>query len=172
MTDTTFRPNREQQARVAVTYDAKMQPAPNTILDTPEVVKHPVPAGGLYSTGADVARFYRMMLNHGELDGKRILSEKSVRVMTQTQTGDLQTGFVPGMSFGYGFAVVKHPEGVTAMLSPGSFGHGGAFATQSWADPQRDLFVILLIQRTGLPNGDASDMRRELQRLAVEAVKP
>ncbi len=76
------------------------------------------------------------------------------------------------MSFGYGFAVVKEPKGVTAMLSPGSFGHGGAFATQSWADPKRDLFVILLIQRTDLPNGDASDMRRDLQLLAAEAIKP
>ena len=76
------------------------------------------------------------------------------------------------MSHGLGFAVVREPQGVTAMLSPGSFGHGGAFGTQSWADPKRDLFVILLIQRTGLPNSDASQMRKEVQRLAVEALKP
>jgi len=88
------------------------------------------------------------------------------------QTGELKCGFTPGMGFGYGFGVVRQPQGVTAMLSPGSFGHGGAFGTQSWADPQRGLFVILLIQRTGLPNADASDMRRELQRLAVDALKP
>ncbi len=175
MKDTTFRPNREQQARSAVTYgikDGKLFPAPNTLLGTPELVKHPIPAGGLYSTGADLARFYRMMLNHGTLDGKRILSEESVKTMTQVQTGELKCGFVEGMSFGYGFAVVREPAGVTGMLSPGTFGHGGAFATQSWADPKRDLFVILLIQRTGLPNGDNSDMRRVLQTLAVEAVKP
>ena len=71
-----------------------------------------------------------------------------------------------------GFAVVREPQGVTAMLSPGTFGHGGAFGTQSWADPEAaGLFVILLIQRTGLPNADASEMRREVQRLAVEAYK-
>jgi CubicO group peptidase (beta-lactamase class C family) len=57
------------------------------------------------------------------------------------------------------------------MLSPGSFGHGGAYGTQSWADPKRDLFVILLIQRQGLPNSDASEMRGEFQRLAGEACK-
>src|SRR5262249_42347908 len=61
---------------------------------------------------------------------------------------------------------------VTAMLSEGTFGHGGAFGTQGWIDPKKDLFVILLIQRVGLPNADASDLRRELQTLAVGAIKP
>ena len=56
------------------------------------------------------------------------------------------------------------------MLSPGTFGHGGAFGTQGWIDPKQDPFVVLLNQRVGLPNGDASDMRRELQRLAAAAV--
>ncbi len=175
MKDTSFRPSREQLARVAGTYgvkDGQLVLAPNSILGPPTNSKHPIPAGGLFSTGADVARFYRMMLNGGTLDGKRILSEASVKTMTQVQTGELKCGFTPGMSYGFGFAVVQEPQGVTAMLSPGSFGHGGAFATQSWADPKRGLFVILLIQRTGLPNGDASEMRQEVQRIAVEALKP
>jgi hypothetical protein len=47
----------------------------------------------------------------------------------------------------------------------------GLSARKHWADPKRDLFVILLIQRTGLRNSDASPMRRELQRLAVDAIK-
>jgi CubicO group peptidase (beta-lactamase class C family) len=111
------------------------------------------------------------MLNRGALDGHRILSEKAVSEMTRTQTGDIKTGFVDGMSFGYGWAVVKEPKGVTAMLSPGTFGHGGAFGTQAWIDPKLDVFAILLIQRTGLPNADASPMRKALQELAVAAVK-
>jgi CubicO group peptidase (beta-lactamase class C family) len=57
------------------------------------------------------------------------------------------------------------------MMSAGTFGHGGAFGTQGWIDPKQDLFVILLIQRTGLPNADASAMRQALQDLAAEAVK-
>ncbi len=171
MKDTTFRPSKEQKQRQAGLYtikEGKLELVPDTL---PEEVKFPFPAGGLYSTGADIAQFYRMMLSGGTLAGKRILSPESVKVMTTVQTGELKAGFVPGMGFGLGVGVVRQPEGVTAMLSPGSFGHGGAFATQSWADPKRDLFVILMIQRTGLPNGDASEMRRELQRLAVEAVK-
>lgn len=175
MKDTTFRPNKVQLRRNAALYgskDGKLVPTPNAIIGPPEKMRHPIPAGGLYSTGADLARFYRMMLHGGALDGKRILTEETVQAMTRVQTGDLKCGFTPGMSHGLGFAVVREPQGVTAMLSPGSFGHGGAFGTQSWADPKRDLFVILLIQRTGLPNSDASKMRSELQRLAVEALKP
>jgi CubicO group peptidase (beta-lactamase class C family) len=175
MRDTTFRPSKEQKQRLAGLYavkEDKLVPVPDTVIGLPSEIKHPIPAGGLCSTGADMARFYRMMLSGGTLDGKRILSPESVQTMTSLQTGDLKTGFVDGMGFGFGFGVVRQPEGVTAMLSPGSFGHGGAFATQSWADPKRDLFVILMIQRSGMPNGDASEVRRELQRLAVEAIKP
>jgi CubicO group peptidase (beta-lactamase class C family) len=174
MKDTTFRPNQEQRRRLAELYDSKegkLTPTENPLIGRAEKARHPIPAGGLYSTGADMARFYRMMLNGGALDGERILTEQTVREMTRVQTGDLKCGFTPGTSFGLGFAVVRDPEGVTAMLSPGSFGHGGAFGTQSWADPKRDLFVILLIQCSNLPNSDASTMREDVQRLAVEACK-
>jgi len=175
MKDTTFRPSKEQLRRRAGLYgvkEGKLVLNPDTLIGLPEEIKHPIPAGGLSSTGADMAQFYRMMLSGGTLNGKRIVSPESVQTMTKVQTGDLKAGFGEGMGFGFGFAVVRKPEGVTAMLSPGSFGHGGAFATQSWADPKADLFAILMIQRTGLINGDASEMRRELQRLAVEAIKP
>jgi CubicO group peptidase (beta-lactamase class C family) len=174
MRDTTFRPSAEQLKRLAGMYgtkDGKLVANPGSLIGPPADSRHPIPAGGLYSTGADQARFYRMMLNGGQLDGKRVLSEASVKQMTKAQTGDLKAGFTPGMAHGLGFAVVRAPQGVTGMLSPGSFGHGGAFGTQSWADPHRDLFVVLLIQRTGLPNSDASEMRREVQRLAFEAIK-
>jgi CubicO group peptidase (beta-lactamase class C family) len=175
MKDTTFWPSKEQKKRIPTLCrrkDGKLIAAPGSRLGPPEGARHPIPAGGLYSTGADLARFYRMMLNGGALDGKRVLSAASVKAMTSVQTGELKCGFTPGMGFGYGFGVVREPEGVTGMLSPGSFGHGGAFGTQSWADPKRGLFVILLIQRADVGNSDASEMRREVQRLAVEAVKP
>jgi CubicO group peptidase (beta-lactamase class C family) len=175
MKDTTFRPTKTQMNRVAGLYsrkDGKLISMRNFLLGPPRNSRHPIPAGGLFSTGADVARFYRMMLNNGSLDGNKVLSAASVKTMTTVQTGDLKCGFTPGMGFGYGFAVVRKPEGVNKMLSPGTFGHGGAFGTQSWADPKKGIFVVLLIQRTDLPNADASDMRRELQKLAVAAIKP
>ena len=171
MTDTTFYPTEAQLKRLATTYgkdkSGKLIATPNTLIVLGTGTKHPIPAGGLVSCGADLARLYRMMLHGGTLDGKRILSEKSVAEMTRLQTGEIKTGFVEGMGFGYGWAVVREPKGVTEMLSAGTYGHGGAFGTQGWIDPANDVFVILLIQRTGLPNADASPMRRALQELAV-----
>ncbi len=176
MKDTTFYPNADQLARCAFTYGkdketGKLVLAKNNILDLPKDAKYPVPAGGLYSTGADLAKVYQMMLGKGTLGKTRILSPESVTAMTAVHTGDLTAGFTPGSGFGFGWAVVQKPTGVTEMLSPGSYGHGGAFATQGWIDPTQDLFMVLLIQRVGMPNSDASKMRHELQKLAVAAVK-
>ncbi|MBI4326610.1 MAG: serine hydrolase, partial [Chloroflexi bacterium] len=130
----------------------------------------PFPAGGLFSTARDLSRFYQMMLDGGSIKGQRLLSPAAVGQMTRPQTGDIKTGFVDGMSFGFGFAVVKQPAGVTAMLSPGTFGHGGANGTQSWADPQKDLILVLMVQRAGLPNADNSPVRRAFQEAAVAAI--
>lgn len=166
MVDTTFYPVESQLPRIPPVYDRKdgeLVPAASLILGLPAHPRHPVPAGGLYSTAADLARFYRMTLNGGVADGKQLISAASLAEMTKLQTGDLTCGFVPGMGFGYGFAFVREPQGVTAMLSPGTYGHGGAFGTQGWIDPQRGVFVILLIQRVGMPNADGSDIRREFQ---------
>jgi CubicO group peptidase (beta-lactamase class C family) len=174
MTDTTFYPTKEQRERVAITYaqkDGKLVAAANTLIDLPAGARYPIPAGGLYATGADLAKLYQMMLGQGTLGKVRILSPESVAAMTKVQTGELKTGFTEGMGFGFGWAVVRTPQGVTETLSPGSYGHGGAFGTQGWLDPHKDLFVILLIQRTGLANADASKMRQELQSLAVSALK-
>jgi CubicO group peptidase (beta-lactamase class C family) len=174
MADTTFYPTAAQLERLAVTYgkrDGKLVPTPNTLIALTEKPRYPVPAGGLFSTGADLAKLYQMMLSRGALNGTRIVSEAAVAAMTRVQTGDLKCGFVDGMGFGLGWGVVRQPQGVTAALSAGSYGHGGAFGTQGWLDPKKDLFVVLLIQRTGLPNSDASPMRRELQEVAAEAVR-
>jgi len=173
MVDTCFYPTADQLQRVAVTYGrekGKLVRSKPAVIGPPNGAKYPVPAGGLYSTAADLARLYRMMLNRGTLDGKRILSPHSVAEMTKVQTGELTSGFTSGMAFGLGWGVVRKPTGVTEMLSPGTYGHGGAFGTQGWIDPAKDLFVVLLIQRVGLPNADASDMRRQLQAIAVSAL--
>jgi CubicO group peptidase (beta-lactamase class C family) len=174
MADTTFYPTPEQLKRAAPTYakkDGKLVRNSNAIIALPPGTRYPIPAGGLYSTGADLAKVYQLMLNRGTRGSVRFLSENSVAAMTKVQTGDLPAAFTPGMGFGFGWGIVKTPTGVTASLSPGSFGHGGAFGTQAWIDPQKDLFVVLLIQRVGLPNSDASPMRQKLQELAAEAVK-
>jgi CubicO group peptidase (beta-lactamase class C family) len=177
MNDTCFYPTEEQMKRVATLHDkrdGKSVPASSTgfRMDFASTQrKHPIPAGGLFSTAADQAKLYQLMLLKGEVNGKRILSEKAVSEMTQPQTGDIKTGFVDGMSFGYGWAVVREPKGVTEQLNVGTFGHGGAFGTQGWIDPKQKIFFVLMIQRSGLANSDASELRKEFQRLAIEALK-
>jgi CubicO group peptidase (beta-lactamase class C family) len=175
MKDTTFYPTPEQRERLATMYrrdGEKLLPAEESLIETPAGAKYPLPAGGLYSTGTDLAKLYAMMLGHGTFGGKQILSAESVNELTRLQTREIQTGFVPGMGYGLGFAHVREPQGVTAALSPGSFGHGGAFGTQAWIDPQRGWYAVLLIQRVGLPNSDASEMRATLQQTAAEAIAP
>lgn len=174
MADTCFYPSPAQAERIAVVYgkkDGQLAAATSLIIGPAAGAKYPIPAGGLYSTAPDMARFYRMMLCQGQLDGQRILSPASVALMTRVHTGDLTAGFTEGVGFGLGWGVVRKPSGVTAMLSPGTFGHGGAFGTQGWIDPHKDLVLVMMIQRVGLPNGDASAMRREFQQAAVSAMQ-
>ncbi|MBM3861676.1 MAG: beta-lactamase family protein [Verrucomicrobia bacterium] len=177
MKDTTFWLNERQARRLAKSY----QPAKEGRgLEETSVhflkgsltsrTRTAFPAGGLFSTASDLAKFYQMVLNGGIVGNRRYLSEAAVKQMTTTQTGDLKTGFVDGMSFGLGWGVVKEPTGVTAMLSPGTFGHGGAYGTQGWVDPKCQLILVMLIQRAKLNNGDASDMRRAFQENAVTMI--
>jgi len=136
--------------------------------------------GGLYSTATDYARFCQMLLNGGTLKGRRYLSAGAMKFLTTPQTEELPTGFFQNDTFGqhgtnYGWGlgtcVLKSPhEGVASMLSPGSYGHGGAWGTQAWIDPVKGVAYILMIQRSGLPNSDGSDARLAFQKAAAAAL--
>lgn len=172
MFDTTFDPNDEQLQRLAALYESKegeLHPTGFRLLGPTKNAKHPIPAGGLYSTVHDLGHLYRMMLLGGAIGELRLLSEKSAQEMTKIQIGDLNGGFTPGVSMGFGWQVTRKPEGVHSMMTAGTYGHGGAFGTQGWIDPGNDLFVILLFQRSGMQNADASDIRRDVQQVAVDA---
>ncbi|MCC6539460.1 MAG: beta-lactamase family protein [Bryobacterales bacterium] len=129
--------------------------------------RYPAANGGLFSTGPDYARFARMLLRGGELDGKRYLSSESFKLMTTIQTGDLKAGFIPGHGWGLGVGVVRTPEGQTAMSKPGAFGHGGAYGTQAWIDPQSGVALILMVQRANFRNSDDSPVRLAFQTAAM-----
>jgi CubicO group peptidase (beta-lactamase class C family) len=173
--DTTFFPTAEQCSRMAqlcAIKNGRLISAEDQAPLPKEKPKFLEPSGGLYSTAADLARLYQIFLQDPKLVAQPLVSQRALKEMTRIQSGDLECGFSPGMSFGLGVGVVREPQDITSMLSPGTFGHGGAYGTQGWIDPTRGMFVILLIQRTGLqPNGDRSDLRREFQTLAVNAIK-
>ena len=170
MRDSTFYLSEEQLPRLATSYrktdEDELTPAENFILYGKSPTsrdRFPAANGGLFSTAPDYARFCQMILRGGEYGSRRYLSPAAVRQMTTLQTGDLQTGFTPGNGWGLGWCVIREPQGVTGMLSPGSFGHGGAYGTQAWIDPARERIYVLMVQRANFPNSDASDVRREFQ---------
>ncbi len=142
MVDTTFRPSAAQVARLAKSY----KPGPNQTgleefrigqlqypLEDPR--RQPMPAGGLFSTAQDMARFCQMILAGGVWDGRRYLSAAAVAQMTSKQTGDA----VPD-SYGLGWGT-----------GDSTFGHGGAHATNMNVDTKRGLITVYLVQHAGFP---------------------
>jgi CubicO group peptidase (beta-lactamase class C family) len=65
---------------------------------------------------------------------------------------------------------VKEPQGITASLSPGSCGHGGAYGTQAWIDPTKGLIYVLMIQRSNIGNSDGSELRKVFHDTVVKAL--
>ena len=165
MKDTTFTPTPAQIARIAKSYkpDAAktgLEETPVTQLKYPldDPSRQPMPAGGLFSTAADLARFCQMILRGGELDGKRYLSEKSLRAMTSKQTGNLPNGY------GLGWATDKTPDG--------PFGHGGAYSTNMLVNASTGIIMLYLVQHAGYPNGEEGKKVQPAFQKAAAAFAP
>ncbi|MEA3210460.1 MAG: hypothetical protein QOE70_3517 [Chthoniobacter sp.] len=160
MRDTTFWPNEEQIQRLAKSYKGNKD---GTDLEEVQVgqlkyplndhTRQPMPAGGLFSTAADVARFCQMLLNGGELDGKRYLSEAAVKQMTSRQTGE-------ALKESYGFGL---------STNGATFGHGGAYSTNMNIDTQRGLITVFMVQNAGWRNDDGKKIQPAFQHAAMEA---
>ena len=99
---------------------------------------------GLLSTANDYARFLQMTLNGGELDGERILSRKTIELMTTNHLGDLP--FRSGQGFGLGFSIVTDLGERGTLGSVGEYGWGGAYHSTYWVDPLEELVVVYLTQ--------------------------
>lgn len=108
------------------------------------------PEWGLYSTAADLAAFYQMLLDGGTTSGKRIISKAAVDLMTRKHTGELRSGHMPYTAFGLTWEVIDDPRGELAYLSAGTFGHGGAFGTHGWVDRKKDMVGVYLVQMTAI----------------------
>jgi len=108
---------------------------------------------GLVSTARDYARFLQMMLNGGELDGVRLLSRRTVELMTSDHLRGL--AFTEGQGFGLGFSVVLDVGARGVPGSVGEFGWGGAYHSTYWVDPKEQMVVVYLTQL--LPAGDLDD---------------
>jgi CubicO group peptidase (beta-lactamase class C family) len=176
MKDSFFFPPPDKISRIAMVYaqkDGKLMRSPASILGgDPTKYRQgavfPAPAWGLYSTAEDLLRLYRMMLNDGVYEGHRYLSPFSVHVMTEPQTSGIQpVGWMRGSDYGLAWEIVTDPLGELAGHTIGTYGHGGAFGTQGWIDPNNDLISILLIQRS---DGGAESMTNVFLNMAESGV--
>ena len=108
--------------------------------------------GGLLSTSEDYFKFCQMLLNGGELDGKRLLSPKSIELMTAVHTEGIKHAGGPvvhptdAFGFGLGFSVTKDLAATNNLGSEGTYGWGGAAGTYFRIDPKEDLIIIQMIQ--------------------------
>jgi CubicO group peptidase (beta-lactamase class C family) len=182
MKDTTFYPSEAQRARLVTAYakhpdTGVLEPVPPRQGYEGTRNRPPQGNGGLFSTPRDYARFCQMLLHGGTWEGHRFLGPETLKFLITPQTGDLPTGFFQaqglGANYGWGIGtcILRRPhEGVAAMLSPGTFGHGGAWGTQAWMDPVQGVAYLLMIQRSNLPNSDGSEVRRAFQEAAARAL--
>ena len=163
MKDTAFKVNEGNKDRLTqlykpkgVTADNYFSPATGSGLEVADAFisagyiyggKFESGGGGLIATARDYLRFSQMMLNGGELDGVRILSPKTVDLMTTNHIGDMGLGFGrKGVGFGLDFAVVLNPGEVGEVSSAGEYNWGGAAGTRFWIDPQEQLIGLFMVQ--------------------------
>lgn len=156
MSDTHFFLPQEKADRLAVVYEAAPSggvqaiSATDGMLSQGQYLEGSGPnrsysgGAGLLSTANDYARFLQMTLNGGELDGERILSRKTIELMTTDHLGDIP--FRSGQGFGLGFFVVTDLGERGVLGSEGEYGWGGAYHTTYWVDPEEELVVVYLTQ--------------------------
>ncbi|MDO9471454.1 MAG: serine hydrolase domain-containing protein [Caulobacter sp.] len=189
MVDTAFTVPAGKADRLTACYAAgqlgskAVKAGPPTLQDDPEkspyrtATDFPSGGGGLTGTMADYMRFARMLLNGGELDGARLLSPKTLQLMsanhlpggkdlTQMSKSLFSEATYAGVGFGLGFGVTVDPAATMIPGSKGDFFWGGAASTFFWVDPVEDLAVVFMTQL--LPSS-AYAVRRELRTLVYSA---
>jgi CubicO group peptidase (beta-lactamase class C family) len=113
---------------------------------------------GLTSTARDYARFANMLLGGGALGNIRLLSPKTVELMTSNHTSDIPPGNLvgPGAAFGLGFRIVLDPAATQTSGSAGMYGWTGIYGTVFWVDPKEQLVAIMMVQRYPGPTEGAT----------------
>jgi CubicO group peptidase (beta-lactamase class C family) len=159
MKDTGFTVTDARTARLAPLYRRTAEGMEKTAGDTGKVdTVYFSGAGGLVSTAEDYLQFAQMLVNGGQMNGRRFLSPKTVELMGSNHVGDLYAAGCAhqtlgpcdfydqrGMGFGLGVDVVRDPVAAGIGVSAGSFGWAGAFGTRMWVDPKEQMVTILMV---------------------------
>lgn len=178
MKDTYFFPPENKVARLATAYTYYSDKGLNRFPDTPiregsfvYSADYPVRGprklfsggAGLVSTAMDYARFCQMMLDDGKVGNTRLLSRKSVELMTHDQLGKIG----PDQGFGLGFGIDGIKKPLSELGTPGEYNWGGFFYTAFWIDPKEQMIVIFMSQLH--PTGDLT-LDRQVHELAYQAI--
>jgi CubicO group peptidase (beta-lactamase class C family) len=169
MTDSFFYPPQPKRARIAMIYQHEegklVLSRERAQAGDPAAyragAKYPGPELGLYSTAGDLFHFYQMLANGGSYNGRQYLSAQSLALMTQDHTPDHS-------GYGLTFSIANQPNIQFELLSPGSFGHGGAFGTGASVDPKNELVILFLAQ---MNDGSAEAAKHALSQIAESAIR-
>lgn len=176
MHDTYFYLPEEKKERLAVVYSAsdnglERAPDPGGMTGQGLYVNGPQTSfsggAGCLSTAMDYATFLQMMLNKGTYNGQRILSPKSVELMTVDHIGVDKFPWDDGTGFGLGFSILEDLGAMGSLGTEGSYGWGGAYHSTYWVDPEEELFVVYFTQL--IPAGGLDD-HDKLRALVYQAL--
>lgn len=178
MNDTFFEVPKDKASRFGTNHMLDAETGSLKVIDRPETSAYTKDVtffsggGGLVSTAADYLRFNQMLLNGGILDGARIISPKTIQIMTTNHlAAEVHSGFGerPGVAstygFGLGFAVLLSPP-LTGLGSEGGYTWGGMAGTIFWNDPKEDLTAVLMVQMQSNPY----PLREEFKNLVYQAI--
>ena len=171
MNDTWFYLPEEKHGRLVKVNTENAEHNVASMSQLNELVNYPLLKGtyfsggaGLSSTTKDYATFLQMLLNNGVYSGKRILSRRTVELITSNQIGDLDLG---RNKFGLGFEITTKEGQAVLGISEGSFAWGGYFGTTYWADPKERLVCLLFAQQSPLSHGEIGN---KFQALVYQAL--
>ena len=171
MRDTMYFPSDELRPRLVTLYGITEQgfekdPDPDRISSKVYFSG----GAGLVSTAHDYLQFAQMLANGGELNGKRLLSPRTVELMSSDHAGDLFDGKLPplfperGFGFGLQVAIMEDHIGAGWRLPNGSYGWLGAYGTQVWINPEEELVTLVMIQNMN------PDVHRDFENAVVQAL--
>ncbi len=165
MTETSHWPTDAQMPRLVSAYtvnNGKMVKNENSMSMSSKV--YFAGGGGLVSTVDDYAKFAQMLANGGELNGKRLLSPRTVSLMSSVHIPSTLPGRTAGEGYGLSVRVIDDAIGGNHRISNGSFGWSGAYGTHFWVDPKEEIVAVMMIQTP------IREMRAEFENAVMQAI--
>ena len=167
MKDTAFFPAPGKESRLVTIY----QFTPQGLRPGNQAVSNVYfsGAGGLMSTAEDYLQFAQMLLNEGQLNGKRFLGPRTVQLMVSNHTGDMVNGQfgrpAQGMGFGLSMQVVQDPVAANLRVSKGAYGWAGGTGVSFWVEPAEQIVTIYFIQ-----GGSGGALRQDFENAVYQSI--